>query len=96
MDIHLDLSDDDDQISYLTQQSLLGPLQAALQNITGEQPTDPLLILSELLGRVEGRDCTLVEGFPVACCNDVELGVGPVVGEVTHNKVLENNLKMNI
>ena len=94
MDIHLDLSDD--QISYLTQHDLLGPLQAALQNKAEEQPTDPLLTLPELLGRVEGRDCTLVEGFPVACCNDVELGVGPIVGEVNHNKVLENNLKMNI
>jgi len=86
MDLHLDLSPD--QVSYLDQLGLVCPLQDALQTIAEEHPPDPLLTLSELLGKVEGSDRTLVEGYPVVCCKNVELGVGPVVGEVTHQKAI--------
>jgi len=85
MDLHLDLSPD--QVLYLDQLGLVDPLTQALQTIAEEQPPDSLLALSELLGKCEGSDRTLVEGYPVICCKHVELGVGPVVGEVTHEKV---------
>ena len=85
MDLHLELSPD--QVSYLDQLDLVLPLTQALQTIAEEQPADALLALSEFLGKSEGSDRTLVEGYPVVCCKDVELGVGPVVGEVTHEKV---------
>ena len=85
MNINLDLSDD--QLEYLEEFNVATVVGEALKAVAAEKPVDPLLVLSELLSNANGLERTLVEGYPVHCCTSVELGVGPVVGEVTHDKV---------
>ena len=85
MNINLDLSDD--QLEYLEEFNVATVVGEALEAVAAEKPVDPLLVLSELLSNANGLERTLVEGHPVHCCTGVELGVGPVVEEVTHDKV---------
>ena len=85
MDLELDVTEEEKE--YLATIGAEAVLTLALEKVAKTRPIDPVLGLVEEIQRVMPND-TLVEGYPVACSNNVELGVGPVVGEVTHNMAI--------
>ncbi|XP_023319733.1 uncharacterized protein LOC111694908 [Eurytemora carolleeae] len=90
MDLRLEL--DDEEVEYCMEQGILDhlsdSLSQALKSVASSRPSDPFLTLVDLLKNVGCQNKILVQGYPVNCVDGVELGVGPIVGEVTENSAI--------
>jgi len=90
MELHLEL--DEEEVCYLEETGLYSQITdaiaQALRCVADSRPCDPYLSFIENLASEGSDNKILVQGYPVQCVEGVELGVGPVVGEVTHNSAI--------
>jgi len=90
MDLQLNL--EDDEVEYIESVGIMegvtDTLERALRHVVQVKSADPLLALSEEISALNSHNRTLVKGLPVNCCPSVSLTVGPVIGEVTHEKAI--------
>ncbi len=85
--IHLELSEE--EMEYLATTGLEPIITLALENVAKTRPLAPILsLIQEIQDQHTTPDDALVEGYPVSCNPNVSLGVGPVIGEVTHDMAI--------
>lgn len=90
MDLQLDL--EEEEVEYLEEigifDTITSSLEKALKNLVLTKSSDPLLSVMEDMASCTSENRTMVMGYPVCCVESVELAIGPVVGEVTHNMAI--------
>lgn len=90
MELHLDV--DGGVAEYIEETGLADQMSSflsqAFSKLSASKPSDPLVSLIDSLNSLEYNNKTLVQGHPVTVELGVELGIGPVVGEVTANMAI--------